>query len=69
MYCFPNLWTSNSPFFRPAKGNDDYTVDRPSTYGEHYEVVKKIGEGSFGIIYEGILTTMTVLPDAVIRTQ
>ncbi len=37
----------------PAKGNDDYTLDRPSTYGEHYEVIKKIGEGSFGIIYEG----------------
>ena len=35
------------------KRNDDLDV-RPSVIG-NYRVLKKIGEGSFGIIYEGIL--------------
>lgn len=27
----------------------------PNIVGSHYKVLRKIGEGSFGIIYEGIL--------------
>lgn len=39
--------------YRPTAKHEDMGGERPSKVGEHYEVIRKIGEGSFGIIYLG----------------
>ncbi len=38
----------------PSKTSDEGALERPSKVGEHYEVIRKIGEGSFGVIYLGM---------------
>ena len=40
---------------RPVPGKDELegSTERPSKVGDHYEVLRKIGEGSFGVIYLG----------------
>ncbi|OBZ82406.1 Casein kinase I 1 [Choanephora cucurbitarum] len=39
---------------RPARTNSSSSVSSSNVVGVHYKVGRKIGEGSFGIIYEGI---------------
>jgi casein kinase 1 len=35
-------------------GNSSSSSSSPTIVGSHYKIGKKIGEGSFGIIYEGL---------------
>lgn len=53
---------------RHSHSNRNQTMSNSSTnvVGVHYKVGKKLGEGSFGIIYEGKLT---VFPSTFNRTH
>jgi hypothetical protein len=39
---------------RQTRSNSTHSVSSSNVVGVHYKVGRKIGEGSFGIIYEGI---------------
>jgi casein kinase 1 len=39
--------------YRKARTNSSSSVTSSNVVGVHYKVGRKIGEGSFGIIYEG----------------
>ena len=43
--------TSSQPTSQPSLDNKLYS---PNVVGVHYKVGRKIGEGSFGVIYEGL---------------
>lgn len=38
---------------RQTRSNSTHSVSSSNVVGVHYKVGRKIGEGSFGIIYEG----------------
>lgn len=39
---------------RPVpRSSEEGGPERPSKEGEHYSIIRKIGEGSFGVIYLG----------------
>lgn len=40
---------------RQTRSNSTHSVSSSNVVGVHYKVGRKIGEGSFGIIYEGIV--------------
>ncbi|CAO3666979.1 unnamed protein product [Rhizopus stolonifer] len=40
--------------YRQTRTNSSSSVSSSNVVGVHYKVGRKIGEGSFGIIYEGI---------------
>lgn len=46
LFCMPD-------HYRQARTNSSSSVTTSNVVGVHYKVGRKIGEGSFGIIYEG----------------
>jgi len=43
-----------SPFYSPTTMSSQHQSSSPNLVGGHYRVGRKIGEGSFGVIFEGL---------------
>ena len=59
---------STVPFLFPTTMSSQHHSSSPNLVGGHYRVGRKIGEGSFGVIFEGLLSFLPLSPRPLLPT-